>query len=157
MEWVFTVAVRCTPLLVHAFGSRVYRFTGVTLNNALTFTIGTANLTTPLPIELSDFNLTYENPAVVATWQTASELNNDFFTLERAGTDLAFDEIGRKPGAGTSKIPRSYSMIDSNPYEGTSYYRLKQTDFDGTETYSEAKSMFIEEIRKKTCRFPESQ
>jgi hypothetical protein len=125
------------------------------LNNGDRFTIGTANAaTTPLPIELADFNVTYESPAVVATWETASELNNDYFTLERAGTDLSFDEIGRKPGAGTSKIPHSYSMIDANPYEGTSYYRLKQTDFDGTETFSEAKSMFIEETEKKLTVFP---
>ena len=135
--------------------TRVYRFTGVTLDDGNYFTIGSTNAsTTPLPIELTNFNVTYESPAVVASWETASELNNDYFTLERAGTDLAFEEIGTKPGAGTSKIPHAYSMIDSNPYEGRSYYRLKQTDFDGTATYSDTKFMFIEESEKKLAVFP---
>ena len=150
----FGTGTAATQVAVTSSSGSTFTFNAVDFANGAYFTIGTTNLATPLPIELSDFNLTYENPAVVATWETASELNNDYFTLERAGTDLAFDEIGRKPGAGTSKIPHAYSMIDSNPYEGTSYYRLKQTDFDGTETYSEAKSMFIEESEKKLVVFP---
>lgn len=129
--------------------------TAANLNNGDRFTIGTTNsTTTPLPIELTDFNVTYESPIVVASWETASELNNDYFTLERAGTDLAFEELGTKPGAGTSKIPHAYSMTDTNPYEGRSYYRLKQTDFDGTATYSDTKFMFIEESEKKLAVFP---
>ena len=150
----FGTGAAATPYTVSSSSGSTFTFDNVDFATGAYFTIGTTNLATPLPIELADFNLTYENPAVVATWETASELNNDYFTLERAGTDLAFDEIGRKPGAGTSKIPHSYSMIDSNPYEGISYYRLKQTDFDGTETYSEAKSMFIEESEKKLVVFP---
>lgn len=125
------------------------------INNGDYFTIGTTNAsTTPLPIELADFNVIYENPVVVASWQTASELDNDFFTLERAGDDLSFEELGTKPGAGTSKIPHNYSMIDSSPYEGRSYYRLKQTDFDGTISYSDTKHMFIEETEKKLMIYP---
>jgi hypothetical protein len=125
------------------------------LENGDRFTIGTTNTTTtPLPIELSEFNVTYESPVVVATWRTASELNNDHFTVERAGSDLIFGEVGTKPGAGTSKISHSYSMIDSYPYEGPSYYRLKQTDFDGTTTYSDTKYMFIEETKKQLAVFP---
>lgn len=135
--------------------SRVYRFTGVSLNNGDYFTIGSINASqTPLPIELADFNVVYEDPVVVATWETSSELNNDFFTLERAGIDLAFDEVGRQVGAGTSKIPHTYSMIDSHPYEGPSYYRLKQTDFDGTVSYSDVESIFIKESEKKLIVFP---
>jgi hypothetical protein len=87
----------------------IFTVTGVDFTTGDYFTIGTVNAaTTPLPIELTEFNVAYESPAVVATWKTASELNNDFFTVERAGTDLIFGEIGIKPGAGTSKIPRAY-------------------------------------------------
>jgi len=108
-------------------------------------TIGTTNTTTtPLPIELTDFKVTYEKPQVIASWQTATELNNDYFTLERAGEDLSFTDIARIPGAGTSKVPRSYSAIDVNPIGGKSYYRIKQTDYDGTFTYSAPRYIFIE-------------
>lgn len=123
----------------------VFTVTAVDMANLDYFTIGTTNTsTTPLPIELTDFDVTYESPAVVATWKTATELNNEYFTLERAGEDLSFDEIARQPGAGTSKEPRSYSAVDPNPYEGKSYYRLKQTDYDGTFTYSSPKFILIE-------------
>lgn len=133
----------------------IFTVTNVNIADGDYFTIGTVNaVTTPLPVELTEFNVTYENPIVVASWQTASELNNDFFTLERAGEDLLFDEIGIKPGAGTSKIPHAYSIIDSSPYEGRSYYRLKQTDFDGTVSYSDTKYMLIKESEKKISIFP---
>lgn len=132
-----------------------FTITGVDLDDDDYFTIGTVNATTtPLPIELTEFNVSYENPVVVASWQTASELNNDYFTLERAGDDLTFGEVGTKAGAGTSKIPLNYSMIDSHPYEGRSYYRLKQTDFDGTISYSGTKLMFIKETEKKLAIYP---
>jgi hypothetical protein len=125
------------------------------LANGDRFTIGTTDVsTTPLPIELVSFNVTREDPAVVSTWQTASELNNDYFTLERAGLDLVFNAIGTTPGAGTTKTPQSYSMLDLNPYDGRSYYRLKQTDFDGTISYSETKTISIERSNKKLVVFP---
>ncbi len=132
-----------------------YTFTGVTINDGYYFTIGTTNAsTTPLPIDLVDFNVTYENPVVVASWNTASELNNDFFMLERAGTDLQFEILDTLSGAGNSKIPRAYSTIDPYPYEGRSYYRLSQTDFDGTVTYFSPKSISIEETQKRLSAFP---
>jgi hypothetical protein len=125
------------------------------LTNGDRFTIGTTDVTTtPLPVGLTSFDLIYEAPAVIATWQTASELNNDYFTLERSGADLAFQEIGRKPGAGTSRILHNYSMIDLNPFEGRSYYRLKQTDFDGTTTYFDVQSIFIAETKKEFLVYP---
>src|SRR5690606_24890937 len=70
------------------------------------------------------------------------------------GEDLVFDDVGRLPGAGTSKMPHSNSMIDQYPYEGISYYRLKQTDFDGSSTYSDTKYMFIKETKKQLTVFP---
>jgi hypothetical protein len=133
----------------------VFTVTGVNFTSGDYFTIGTVNsTTTPLPIELVDFNVTYESPVVVASWNTASELNNDYFTLERAGTDLQFEILDTLSGAGTSKIPRAYSTIDPYPYEGRSYYRLSQTDFDGTVTYFRPKSIAIEQTQKKLSAFP---
>lgn len=144
-----------TQYTVSSSSGSVFTFDNVAIADDYYFTIGTVNASsTPLPIELSDFRVSYENPVVTSSWQTASELNNDYFTLERAGNDLVFEEIGREPGAGTSQIPHSYSMIDLYPYDGVSYYRLKQTDIDGTSTYSDTKYMFIEETKKQLALFP---
>ena len=133
----------------------MFTVTAVNIGSGDYFTIGTANASsTPLPIDLLEFNIIYEDPVVVAYWRTASELNNDYFTLERAGPDLAFEEIAKIPGAGTSKITASYSEIDTYPYPGKSYYRLKQTDFDGTVTYFGIKFMSIKETQKSISVFP---
>jgi hypothetical protein len=150
-----TFAAGATQYSVSSSSGSTFTFNNVSITDDDYFTIGTVNATsTPLPIELTAFNIAYESPIVTTSWQTASELNNDYFTIERAGIDLVFEEVGRKPGAGTSKIPHSYSMIDQSPYEGVSYYRLKQTDFDGTSTYSDTKYMFIEDTKKQLSIFP---
>ena len=125
------------------------------LNNNDYFTIGSINAgSTPLPVELVEFNASYESPVVNATWRTASELNNDYFTLERAGEDLNFYAVTTIPGAGTTREPNAYSAVDPFPYAGKSYYRLKQTDYDGTATYSTVRSMFIADDDRKLSIFP---
>jgi hypothetical protein len=69
-------------------------------------------------------------------WETASELNNDYFTVERSAGGEIFSSIGRIAGNGTTNNGNTYSLIDHNPISGTAYYRLKQNDIDGTATYS---------------------
>src|SRR5690606_7917822 len=61
---------------------------------------------------------------------------NDYFAIERSGAELHFDSIGYVTGAGESKVRLNYRFTDRNPPGGVSYYRLKQTDFDGKVTYS---------------------
>ena len=69
-------------------------------------------------------------------WITETEINNDYFTIERS-TDLKRWEVVKKiNGAGNSNTPLHYITVDENPYKGISYYRLKQTDFNGVFTYS---------------------
>lgn len=127
----------------------------INLTNGNFFTLATTNTTTtPLPVELEDFTVTYENPAVVASWKTATELNNDHFTLERSGTDLSFADVAHVAGAGTSNIPHTYSALDTDPFEGRSYYRLKQTDFDGKVNYLGIHTIFIEPSKKNLSVFP---
>ncbi|MFM9950701.1 MAG: T9SS type A sorting domain-containing protein [Saprospiraceae bacterium] len=94
----------------------------------------------PLPIELIDFTATLIGERVLLKWHTASELNNDYMTIERSTSPqsgLSFVEIGRVAGAGTVLEPRNYSLWDERPETGLNYYRLRQVDFDGRETYSE--------------------
>lgn len=95
-------------------------------------------LINPLPIELVAFKATLINKErnVQLDWQTATETNNDFFTIERSMDAISWDVVTTVDGAGNSVQPKSYYTVDYKPYVGTSYYRLKQTDFDGTTTYS---------------------
>jgi len=90
----------------------------------------------PLPVELLSFDARCANNKVKLNWVTASETNNDYFTIERSKDNNIFEKVLDYPGAGNSNHLISYSAIDDSPYAGNSYYRLKQTDFDGIFTYS---------------------
>jgi hypothetical protein len=100
------------------------------------FTLGSIASTTPLPVELTRFSGVRENENIKLAWTTASEINNSFFTVERSQDGKAFETIGMVNGAGNSKVSLQYSLIDTKPYQGISYYRLKQTDFDDSYKYS---------------------
>ena len=89
----------------------------------------------PLPIELATFTANLDNKNVVVDWTTQSELNNDYFNIERSKDNVHYETIATVRGAATSTEEHSYTYTDHNPYTGTSYYRLKQTDFDGHFTY----------------------
>ena len=117
----------------------IYAFTGITaISDNLRFTLGTANdAQTPLPIELISFTAKpTDNGKVQLYWITGSEINNDYFTIERSIDGLNFHELATIPGAGNSNETLNYSLTDKNPFFGISYYRLKQTDYDGQFTYS---------------------
>jgi len=94
-----------------------------------------------LPIELVLFEAENERDYVQTNWETASEINNDFFTVEHSEDTQNWKEVGVVAGAGNSTETHNYSLKDLNPYSGISYYRLKQTDLDGTESYSEIRSV----------------
>src|SRR5258706_9334536 len=91
----------------------------------------------PLPIALLTLTASLENTGVSVNWQTASEINNDHFEIERSRDGEHFEKIGIKTGAGNSTVNLFYSQYDPNPYSGINYYRLKQVDFDGTFSYSD--------------------
>ncbi|MEI6815719.1 MAG: T9SS type A sorting domain-containing protein, partial [Bacteroidota bacterium] len=98
-----------------------------------------------LPIELLGFEAVYKSnlKLVRLDWATASEINNQFFTLQRTSDGENFQDIGKVDGAGNSNSIRAYNFDDLNPLEGQSYYRLKQTDFDGNFTYTNLRSVYI--------------
>ena len=90
-----------------------------------------------LPVELVDFSATkYNDNSVQLAWETAMELNNDYFTIERSTDAVNWNAIGQVFGAGNSDNNIGYEYLDNNPLQETAYYRLKQTDFDGTFAYS---------------------
>ncbi len=88
----------------------------------------------PLPVTLVLFNAVCEGKEVNISWETASEINNDYFILEKSNGKDAFYEIARVDGAGNSNSMKEYSYVDESKGDETSYYRLRQIDFDGKET-----------------------
>ncbi|MFN8166569.1 MAG: T9SS type A sorting domain-containing protein [Bacteroidia bacterium] len=94
-----------------------------------------------LPIKLTDFNAKLRQGVVKLNWSTSSETNNDHFTIERSADGEEFAEVGTVRGSGTTTVTHNYSFTDDNPLSGVSYYRLKQTDYDGKFTYSDVKSI----------------
>lgn len=101
------------------------------------FTLGSVINTMPLPIELLYFTANLQDDkTVLCKWETRSETNNATFTVEKSADGINFESFATLPGAGTSSQTHYYSATDENPYMGLSYYRLKQTDYDGHYTYS---------------------
>jgi hypothetical protein len=90
--------------------------------------------TTPLPIELLSFESQCKGAgSVELRWTTAAEINNSHFTLERSEDGIIWETFADMiHGAGNSSTERDYSVMDNNPFRGLTYYRLSQTDFDGT-------------------------
>jgi len=87
-----------------------------------------------IPVELESFTVQLVDMDVVLNWTTASELNNQGFEIEQSFDNEEFTKIGFVPGFGTSTEIKSYSFTISDVEAGLNYYRLKQIDFDGTET-----------------------
>ncbi len=90
-----------------------------------------------LPVNLISFSGTCDNGKTNLTWATASQTNNKLFTVERSSNGITFDMVGTVAGAGNSNQTLYYSLVDPAPLNGTSYYRLKQTDFDGHSEYKQ--------------------
>ncbi|MFN5181975.1 MAG: T9SS type A sorting domain-containing protein [Bacteroidota bacterium] len=111
------------------------------------FTVSGSNIV-PLPIELLSFDaILQSHDKVELRWVTSSELNNNFFTVQRTEDGLEFEDIGSLPSAavnGNSSTNLNYTLFDNNPLPGVSYYRLKQTDLNGTSSYSAIRKITIE-------------
>lgn len=96
---------------------------------------------TSLPVELLYFNAVMDHGVVKLNWATASEVNNDFFTIERTPDGKVYSIAGYVGGSGNSNSYLSYNSVDETPLDGISYYRLRQTDFDGKYSYSKVVSV----------------
>jgi len=100
-----------------------------------------------LPIELLSFKAKLKNNVVELNWQTATETNNDYFEIERSNDANNWKSIDTVKGAGTSLTLLNYLLVDENPLSGTSYYRLKQVDFDQKFSYSNIAVVNFEGIK----------
>ena len=91
---------------------------------------------TPLPVELLSFTAVVKGVHVQLNWATATEMNNDYFNVERSTDAINFTSISKISGAGNSTQILNYSLVDNAPLKGKSYYRLKQTDYNKKTRYS---------------------
>lgn len=102
-----------------------------------------------LPVELISFEAKVLSGVVHVSWKTASEVNNNYFTVERSVDGESFDAVAVIDGAGDSNSIQNYTFLDENPTEGRSFYRLKQTDFSGLFEYSEVVSVLLQPQKEK--------
>lgn len=99
-----------------------------------------------LPVSLTNFTALYEQSSGIVNldWTTVSEQNNKFFTIEKSENAIDWKVLNTVNGSGNSNLTINYSDVDLFPFAGLSYYRLKQTDFNGDYTYSDLVSINIE-------------
>lgn len=95
----------------------------------------------PLPVQLSHFNAEAKSGTTTISFTTATEVNNDYFTISRSADGKIFENIGEVDGSGNSHQEVHYEFVDEKPIAGISYYRIMQTDYDGQYSYSDVKSV----------------
>lgn len=106
-----------------------------------TVVISSTTCGTVLPVSLLDFTAQKAKDYVALTWGTASEVNSDYFAVERSVNGFNWQTIGTVKAHGNSTIRQDYKYLDENPYMGINYYRLRQVDADGHFAYSEIRTV----------------
>ncbi len=84
----------------------------------------------PLPVELVNFEAECKTEEVLIKWSSQTEINNDYYVVEKSYDAINFFELSRVQGSGNSNVLKNYSVIDTDVSNGTIYYRIKQVDFN---------------------------
>lgn len=112
---------------------------------------------TPLPVELLSFTAYSFDKQIELNWSAATEINNDYFTVERSKDGEEFEPVSKvksRAAGGNSNIQIDYSVKDKRPFSGVSYYRLRQTDFDGKYSYSDIVAVELKEGKESLYVYP---
>ncbi|MCZ8216849.1 MAG: hypothetical protein O9262_11450, partial [Cyclobacteriaceae bacterium] len=117
-------------------------------------TLGSTDSDSPLPVELTKFTGEQVGNSIQLSWETASELNNDYFTVERLQDDDTFAAITKVKGKGTTNVLSTYQALDNTPVVGKNYYVLKQTDFGGATAYSKVIMVEFESVISDFLVYP---
>lgn len=153
-----SVAGSDSLIFTHSFGTGTYYYyaeiTQPDGNVTWTSPIWYTKIPQPLPIELLKFTGLVTDPGNLLEWVTASETNNDYFTLERSREGIDFVPIARIDGAGNSSQPLSYRYLDREAGDGIWYYRLRQHDFDGRYSYSEVVALRRGKLKERFSVYP---
>ena len=132
----------------HTYATAGTKTVSLTLNYAcwsktVTYTLNVCPVII-LPVELLDFTAKNEKGQVVRlAWTSTSEINSDYYGIERSVDGVSFSEIGKSKGAGNSNAVMKYSFDDHQPLVGKNYYRLKQVNFTGKQDISAIANMDI--------------
>jgi Metallo-peptidase family M12/Secretion system C-terminal sorting domain len=109
----------------------------------------------PLPVALHSFTAELTNDRQTKLeWITESELNNDYFEVERSLDGINFESLERVRGKGTTELKQYYEAWDTKPVKGSNYYRLKQVDYDGLFEYSNVKVVLLDSDELSFVLFP---
>lgn len=133
-KWVQTFPVTAGSVYVMVIDNYLSSSNPFTLTWNLT--AGASLNCTVLPIELISFTGHEEDDYNLLQWQTGSEIDNDYFVLERSLNGGAWDSIATVDGAGSSTQVLDYEYRDYDLYDGIGYYRLRQRDYNGFSTVS---------------------
>lgn len=123
--------------------------TNTTSSSFGAFTLASSTTNNALPVELVSFTVEPDGMKAKTEWRTASEDQNDFFTVERSSDGRNFEVVGTVKGAGTSVHTNDYIYMDENPLSEVSYYRLKQTDFNGHFEYFGPRSLTMDKTAQE--------
>ncbi len=107
-----------------------------------------------LPIDLISFEAIKQKSEVLLLWKTASEINNEGWSIEHSADGNDFREINFTSGQGNANVVNNYSFLHKNPNNGQNYYRLVQRDFDGRITYSDIVNIQFDIERGKISLYP---
>ena len=101
-------------------------------------------VTSTIPVELTSFTANVSHGKVILNWQTATEINNSGFSIQKSSDNISFREIAFVPGHGTTTNKFAYSYTDNATISGKCYYRLKQVDFNDSFSYSSTMEVNVE-------------
>lgn len=133
-NWTSSTTERTYSGSATGTGAGTIRSNTVSSFSPFTFTSIGINPLNPLPVELFYFNVECKENKAIANWVTTSETNSDYFTLEKSTDTRTFYPIATVKAAGNSSDIQNYFAEDSEPFTTATYYRLTQTDFDGSTT-----------------------
>jgi hypothetical protein len=112
----------------------IVEVSGTSVCNNQTDTVLVTQCST-LPVDVIDFTANCHREGILLAWTTQNERNNDFFTIEHANQNQIFIEIAQIPGMNTLNSIQTYTFNHLEANLGVNYYKLVQTDFDGTRTF----------------------
>ncbi|QEK50363.1 T9SS type A sorting domain-containing protein [Pedobacter aquae] len=113
------------------------------------FTLAFAPITT-LPLTFVDFKVNKVQQTAELSWSTADEVYNDFFEVERSTDGKTFLVVKRVEPQPSTGAFNNYKSVDDKPFRGVNYYRIKQTDKDGTHSFSKLQSIDFSDLRATT-------
>lgn len=122
---------------------------GYALRTGLTgfseFGVGTGSSGGGLPVELLNFEVFKSGERALLEWLTATEINSDYFEIQRSDDGEEFNSIAKVDAAGNSVEMKEYNFFDEKPFVGDNYYRLKQYDNDGSFEYLPIRHLYFDE------------